>query len=142
MKLWLNGFCLAAMLAGTPTLLLAQWPAYPTARVPKTADGKPDLNAPAPRTPDGKVDFSGIWQNQRGIATTLLNASGLGLQPLFQILDDEDASSYHFDAAGFRWRDASVATADIVAQRRLSMISFGSCSFDEPREDLRALRWL
>jgi hypothetical protein len=75
-------------------------------------------------------------------AGVLLNASGLGLQPLFQILDDEDASSFHFDAAGFRWRDASVATADIVAQRRRSMISFGSCSFDEPRDDLRALGWL
>jgi hypothetical protein len=75
-------------------------------------------------------------------AGILLNASGLGLQPLFQILDDEDASSFHFDADGFRWRDASVATADIALQRRQSIISFGSCSFDEPREDLRALGWL
>jgi hypothetical protein len=75
-------------------------------------------------------------------AGILLNASGLGLQPLFQILDDEDASSFHFDASGFRWRDASVATADIAAQRGRSMISFGSCSFDEPRDDLRALGWL
>ncbi len=75
-------------------------------------------------------------------AGILLSASGLGLQPLFQILDDEDASSFHFDDAGFRWRDASVATADIVTERRRSMISFGSCSFDEPRDDLRALGWL
>jgi hypothetical protein len=75
-------------------------------------------------------------------AGILLNASGLGLHPLLQILDDEDASSFHFDAGGFRWRDASVATSDIVAQRRRSMISFGSCSFDEPRDDLRALGWL
>jgi hypothetical protein len=75
-------------------------------------------------------------------AGILLNASGLGLQPLFHILDDEDPSSFHFDASGFRWRDASVATGDIVTQRGRSMISFGSCSFDEPRDDLRALGWL
>jgi hypothetical protein len=42
--------------------LFAQWPAYPTAGVPKTADGKPNLNGPVPRTPDGKPDFSGIWR--------------------------------------------------------------------------------
>jgi hypothetical protein len=46
--------------------LFAQWPAYPTAGVPRTADGKPNLTAPAPRTPDGKPDLSGIW-NYAGI---------------------------------------------------------------------------
>jgi hypothetical protein len=75
-------------------------------------------------------------------AGILLNASGLGLHPLFQILDDEDVSSFHFDATGFRWRDAAVTTADIITQRRRSMISFGSCSFDEPCDDIRALGWL
>jgi hypothetical protein len=40
----------------------AQWLNYPTRGVPRTADGKPDLSAPAPRTADGKPDFSGIWQ--------------------------------------------------------------------------------
>ena len=47
------------------TILLAQWASYPTPNIPKTSDGKPDLNAPAPRTPDGKPDLSGIWQNGR-----------------------------------------------------------------------------
>ena len=39
----------------------AQWLHYPTAGVPRTRDGKPDLAAPAPRTDDGKPDFSGVW---------------------------------------------------------------------------------
>ena len=56
-------FSLGAGLAGAVLLVLAparmfgQWPLYPTAGVPKTADGKPDLTAPAPRTPEGKPDL-------------------------------------------------------------------------------------
>ncbi len=34
---------------------------YPTAGVPRKADGKVDMSAPAPRMADGKPDFSGIW---------------------------------------------------------------------------------
>src|SRR5579871_6487141 len=55
----------AAILLAAPAGLLAQWPPYPTAGVPKTADGKPDLNGPAPRMPDGKPDLSGVWLYQR-----------------------------------------------------------------------------
>jgi hypothetical protein len=51
-----------AMLVVSASSLFAQWPAFPTTGVPKTADGKPDLTAPAPRTPDDKPDFSGIWK--------------------------------------------------------------------------------
>jgi hypothetical protein len=56
-----KGFTVAAMLLGSSGLF-AQWPAYPTAGVPKTPDGKPNLTGPAPRTPDGKPDLSGIWK--------------------------------------------------------------------------------
>jgi hypothetical protein len=40
----------------------AQWLNYPTAGVPRTPDGKPNLSAPAPRTADGKPDLSGTWE--------------------------------------------------------------------------------
>ncbi len=43
------------------TALPGQWLKYPTAGVPRTADGKPNLTAPAPRTADGKPDLSGMW---------------------------------------------------------------------------------
>jgi len=38
-----------------------QWLNYPSAGIPRTADGKPNLSAPTPRTPDGKPDLSGVW---------------------------------------------------------------------------------
>src|SRR5436190_21052509 len=53
---------LAIILCALPTLLAAQWVEYPTPGIPRTAEGKPNLSAPAPRTPDGKPDFSGLWQ--------------------------------------------------------------------------------
>ncbi len=69
MTTWFNlnkALAAAAMLvAFAPAGLFAQWPAYPTAGVPKTADGKPNLTGPVPRTADGKPDLSGIWQYMR-----------------------------------------------------------------------------
>jgi hypothetical protein len=41
--------------------LTAQWLSYPTAGVPRTPDGKPNLSAACPRTADGKPDLSGVW---------------------------------------------------------------------------------
>jgi hypothetical protein len=40
----------------------AQWLNYPTAGIPRTPDGKPNLSGPAPRTRDAKPDFSGVWR--------------------------------------------------------------------------------
>jgi hypothetical protein len=50
-----------AMLSTLSTPAPAQWLNYPTAGMPRTKDGKPDLTAPAPKLPDGKPDLSGIW---------------------------------------------------------------------------------
>jgi len=57
------------------------------------------------------------------------------------MLDDENAASFLFDDEFFRWREWKIAKERIEARRRF-VTSFGSCSFDEPREDLRALSLL
>jgi hypothetical protein len=51
----------AFIVAALPGALSAQWLKYPTPGVPLTADGKPDMLAPAPRTADGKPDLGGMW---------------------------------------------------------------------------------
>jgi hypothetical protein len=44
----------------------AQWVSLPLPGTPRLADGKPNLNAPAPKTADGKPDLSGIWRAADG----------------------------------------------------------------------------
>jgi hypothetical protein len=41
--------------------LAAQWVRYPSAGVPRKADGSVDMSAADPRLADGKPDFSGTW---------------------------------------------------------------------------------
>src|ERR1700674_1069547 len=53
-------FVILGTLLGS-TQVAAQWLKYPTAGVPRKADGKVDMSAPSPRMADGKPDFSGIW---------------------------------------------------------------------------------
>jgi hypothetical protein len=68
----LNKSLATVALLAAPAALLAQWSAYPSSGVPKTADGKPNLEGPVPRTAEGKPDLSGIWQYARGQAAAPL----------------------------------------------------------------------
>ena len=50
------------LLALTNFPVMAQWIDYPTAGIPRTKDGKPNLSAPVPKTREGRPDLSGIWK--------------------------------------------------------------------------------
>jgi len=68
------GLALAVFL-GVP--LSAQWLNVPTPGVPRTADGKPNLNAPPPKAADGHPDLSGIWMPN----TRYLQDLAAGMKP-------------------------------------------------------------
>ena len=56
--------CLAMLvflLVGGQAPVLAQWLQQRDPRLPRTADGKPDLGAPVPHQSDGLPDSLGIW---------------------------------------------------------------------------------
>jgi len=57
---------LAIATASITLPVLGQWLELPTPGLPRTADGKPDLTAPAPKLPDGTPDLSGIWHRTVG----------------------------------------------------------------------------
>ncbi|RJP55734.1 MAG: hypothetical protein C4557_00960 [Anaerolineaceae bacterium] len=70
-----------------------------------------------------------------GILAAAKNLSQAAIQ---SILEDEDPENFTFDSDGFAWKGLRAAASEI-AKARLFAVSFGSCSFDEPREDLREL---
>ena len=75
-------------------------------------------------------------------AGVLAHARRLPEDALRALIADEDPADFVFTNDGLRWRDVQASNEEIAVARRNFVTSFGSCSFDEPRDDLRALGWL
>jgi hypothetical protein len=58
------------------------------------------------------------------------------------ILAGEDPQEFKFGEDVLGWREHLITTADAAVVREGFALSFGSCSFDEPVEDLKALGWI
>jgi hypothetical protein len=72
-------------------------------------------------------------------AALLSHQLGLDEGQLRSVLLEEDASRFTFTDADFSWKNYRIPTEAIRKLRKDRVISFGSCSFDEPRDDLREL---
>jgi hypothetical protein len=59
-----------------------------------------------------------------------------------ELLEERSAAAIRFDSKGIVWRQHRLGWPEIAASRRDFSISFGSCSFTEPIDDLRSLRLL
>ncbi len=94
--------CSRALFLTLPLLtapLFGQWTKLPTAKLPRTADGKVNLSAPAPRRADGKPDLSGIWEPEankyvRNIAADL-KPEDVPFQPWAKAVFEQRADGSH-----------------------------------------------
>jgi hypothetical protein len=58
------------------------------------------------------------------------------------LLQERHATTLSFDDDGVTWRDTRIATPALTAAREYAVMSIGSCSFEEPLAELRALALL
>jgi hypothetical protein len=72
------------------------------------------------------------------LAAAFLRA-GMEPQRVLQLLDEQCEDALLFDSDGVNWREEHLPGAELLLARRESSISFGSCSFAEPIDDLRSL---
>jgi hypothetical protein len=68
-----------------------------------------------------------------------LARTGLTARELAMLLEESDATAFAFTESGASWRGRNVSRTEISAVRHHVALSFGSCSFREPVDDLRSL---
>ena len=67
---------------------------------------------------------------------------GMDRVAVARLLDETDPQAFEFRDDELRWREWRASTAEVEQARRDFAHSFGSCSFTEPLDGLRALgRW-
>jgi hypothetical protein len=95
------------------------------------------LRRPAPQSEVVMHGFVNVFG-----AGLLAAAHGLDLERVTACVADEDPANFRLDATAFAWRNERLDAAEIRQGRTDLMSGYGSCSFDDPRADLRELGWL
>jgi hypothetical protein len=77
----------------------AQWLDFPSKGIPRRADGKPNLTAPAPRLADGKPDLAGLWvaDNSRQLGNLAADLKEVPFQPWAEKLYNERRANFGKD---------------------------------------------
>lgn len=72
-------------------------------------------------------------------AAVLASARQLEVDAIETCVLDGDSASFRFEDDALSWRSFRASAAEVERARRVLATGFGSCSFDEPRRELRDL---
>jgi hypothetical protein len=75
-------------------------------------------------------------------AGILAYSCGLDEAETIDILNEEDPYTFHFSEDGIEFKDYEVTIDEIKEAREKFMVSYGSCSFDDPVDDLKTMELL
>jgi hypothetical protein len=97
----------------------AQWDPWPMKNVPRLADGKVDLKAPARRMPDGHVDLQGFWMPTPLVKYLLdlaadMKPADIPLQPWARQLYQERIDNNGKDHPGVRCLPSGIPEKDNI----------------------------
>ena len=76
------------------------------------------------------------------LLTAAFISSGLENQEAVRLLEEQDSRAFRFDEGGVTWNGQRLPVAAISNARATVAISFGSCSFAEPVDELMKLGFL
>jgi hypothetical protein len=68
--------------------------------------------------------------------------AGMTEPDLIQVLNEQNPDAFHLTKEGLAWQGFNVSLAQIRKAREQFATSFGSCSFEEPVDDLKSLNLL
>ena len=114
MGAWARGAVVFSLFVLTSSAhVFGPWVTYPTPNVPRLADGRPDLNAPAPRQPDGMMNRADVI----GVRAYEL-VGDLGGRVGAAVVDDEDLEVRRQLRRGFDGTDHHARDGAAVVVRR------------------------
>jgi hypothetical protein len=76
------------------------------------------------------------------VASVLADTHDLSVTQLIEIVSELDPTAFVFSEDGVRWRSFEATSNQVSAARGKVLTSFGSCSFSEPRNELKTLNLL
>jgi hypothetical protein len=68
--------------------------------------------------------------------------NGMSLENAKKVMEEENAAMFVFGDDGVQWWSFSLTTEQVCEARQRTVLAFGSCSFHEPIDDLKSLKFL